>query len=63
MNLWTWFRRRQETVSAAWMRSQALDETKIGWDGPRWRTPAERARMAREDRRRVLAVVPKRRAK
>ncbi len=46
-----WFT-REDTVSGAWLDAHAATETKVGWEGPRWRTPAERLQMARQDRRR-----------
>ena len=60
--LWLWLR-GVEAVSPAWLDAHAAESTKTGWDGPRWRTPKERAAMERLDRRRALAVVPMRRAK
>lgn len=61
MRLWGWW--RPERVSASLLRSYALEATKAGWDGPRWRTPKERAAMDRVDRRKALSVVPQRRVK
>jgi hypothetical protein len=40
-----------EAVSESWLVTHAAESGKVGWDGPRWRTPAERAEMARVDRR------------
>jgi hypothetical protein len=61
MRLWGWWRR--DRISASLLHSYALEATKTGWDGPRWRTPKERAQMERLDRRKAMAVVPRRAAK
>ena len=52
----------RDTVSESWLASHAAESTKTGWDGPRWRSPKERADMARRERRAALRVVPMRRA-
>ncbi len=42
--LYLWLTSEPQThVSAAWLRQQARAETTVGWDGPRWRFPKERA--------------------
>lgn len=41
-----------------WRKAYAAESLKTGWDGPRWRTPAERAQMQRQERRAALRVVP-----
>lgn len=53
----------ENRMDTAWLKAQRVQEQRRGWDGPRWRTPAERARMAREDRRKGMSVVPLRRAR
>jgi hypothetical protein len=40
-----------------WRKSHAAEAMKAGWDGPRWRTPKERADLMRRDRRAALRVV------
>jgi hypothetical protein len=45
-----WFRERvvgSQAMSASWLQSQALSDTKVGVDLPRWRFPKERAAMQR----------------
>ena len=37
-------------VSADWLREHALESTKQGWDGPRWRLPKEVEEMQRRAR-------------
>jgi len=49
-----------DAVSESWLAAHAAESTKVGWDGPRWRTPRERIEMARADRRKAMAVVPRR---
>lgn len=40
--LWRWLRpTRAMTVSRAWLAAQDRREGRAGWEGPRWRTPAE----------------------
>ncbi|MCR4374190.1 MAG: hypothetical protein NUW22_05015 [Acidobacteria bacterium] len=41
-----------------WRKSHAAESLKAGWDGPRWRTPKERADMMRQERRAAMRVVP-----
>lgn len=56
--------RLRRRVSGEWLQAHAASETKVGWEGPRWRTPKERERMTRrQDRRQAMSVVPMRRAR
>lgn len=60
--------RRPTRMSDAWLGERALEDTKVGWDGPRWRLVSEvkaaqradawraRSRGAMADRRRDLAT-------
>lgn len=44
---------RRRTLSAAWLRDQARQETTQGWSGAvRWRSPAELRQIKREERER-----------
>ena len=44
---WTW----GGCVSPRWLRDHALQDTKQGWEGTRWRFPAERAELQQQQRR------------
>lgn len=45
MTFWRWLTRRPDlAVSRSWIAEHELRMTKIGWDGPRWRRPFNRAR-------------------
>lgn len=48
---------RRERVSAAWLDSQCATEGRAGWEGPRWRFPAERDAMQRRERLARIAAV------
>lgn len=52
---------RAMTVSRAWLAAQGQRDGRAGWDGPRWRTPRERAALADQDRR-VVRLRERRRA-
>jgi hypothetical protein len=43
--------RAPDAVSEDWSRDHLRAELRVGWEGPRWRTPKERAQMQRRDRR------------
>lgn len=52
---------RATHVSADWLAAQDRREGRAGWEGPRWRTPRERAALADQDRR-VVRLRDRRRA-
>lgn len=57
MGKWAEAMARRERVSAAWLDSQCAAEGRAGWEGPRWRFPAERDAINRRDRLARIAAV------
>lgn len=62
--IWRWRSRRDaDSVSDAWLLQDRIRADRMGVDLPRWRTPKERAEMARRDRlASITDVRPRRRA-
>lgn len=61
-----WFQRRHDPsrVSDEWIIEHAVQDTKTGWEGPRWKFPAEieedekeQRRQERLERRRSIKIV------
>jgi hypothetical protein len=44
--LWAWLWRTEAYgVSEAWLQQHSVSAGRVGWEGPRWRTPKEREGM------------------
>jgi len=43
-------------VSRPWLRREAIEAARRGWEGPRWRTPAEVASLRGEGTRSGLRL-------